>query len=684
MAVRATTLQRLEEQLTCSVCLGTYANPRTLPCLHSFCQNCIEHLPETQDRGKQVIHCPSCRKKTELPDSGVKGFPSDFRINNLLELTRSAAPQSPEREEPSSCQHHGGRPLEIFCDTCDLLICHQCTFKEHRDHEYDSVTVRYPSHKREIHTKLQQLQDLHGTTRVLDILDQQKERVTQCALTVRDEINTTLQQLHSNLDASGEELKRTLDRRLHEALATIDIQRVRAAAVTAEVASCQEEVGWHLHTGSPEQLLLRKQQLISRMTQSIASLCEMKSYQLPEIDFLFKQDKEVTQRCQKIGEVRLYPLPTSFKASGKGMRSAMVDHKTSFQLIPITTSGDPTTSYGDLFPADSISCYLSDGSQQSSCTVTKVEAGHYKITYTPVNRGPHQLRVLVEDTDIPGSPFTVQVLPSPEMRGTPNQTIALTNPPYDVALGKQGKIAIDQRGDIITVYDNTGERRHSFHYKRPKLNHRGIAFADKDSIAVIGEYGTKVVKLSLDGKELASVNHSAFRKLCCIAVHPSGRVFVTDLEASCIHTLNADFTYSHSFGNKDDDPSQLKEPFSIALDSKGMVYVADLGSSSIHIFSPEGAYISVFPCSSITGIIRWSYLCIDSNDIVYVTVVKLPLHCCMAMYDTRGTLLHESRTGRTGFFLNPFQSVPLYCGIAVDECGNLYVCDYNNHCVLMF
>ena len=42
----STALKELDEQLTCSVCLDQYTNPKTLQCHHSFCLKCIERLPE--------------------------------------------------------------------------------------------------------------------------------------------------------------------------------------------------------------------------------------------------------------------------------------------------------------------------------------------------------------------------------------------------------------------------------------------------------------------------------------------------------------------------------------------------------------------------------------------------------------------------------------------------------------
>ena len=37
--------EQFDDQLTCNVCLDQYTNPKTLPCLHSFCLKCIQPLP---------------------------------------------------------------------------------------------------------------------------------------------------------------------------------------------------------------------------------------------------------------------------------------------------------------------------------------------------------------------------------------------------------------------------------------------------------------------------------------------------------------------------------------------------------------------------------------------------------------------------------------------------------------
>ena len=43
----AARLEKLAEQMTCSICCDTFENPHSLPCQHSFCEECIwEYINE--------------------------------------------------------------------------------------------------------------------------------------------------------------------------------------------------------------------------------------------------------------------------------------------------------------------------------------------------------------------------------------------------------------------------------------------------------------------------------------------------------------------------------------------------------------------------------------------------------------------------------------------------------------
>ena len=111
-------LKNLEQQLTCPVCLDRYTQPRTLPCLHSFCHNCLAHFPVQVQGGKHFMTCPVCRQTTQQPDKGVSGFQSAFHINNLLELHQVLEKVSGSQQ--NNCENcHKNRPL----DTASNALC---------------------------------------------------------------------------------------------------------------------------------------------------------------------------------------------------------------------------------------------------------------------------------------------------------------------------------------------------------------------------------------------------------------------------------------------------------------------------------------------------------------------------------------------------------------------------------
>ena len=50
------------------------------------------------------------------------------------------------------------KPMKVYCDTCDQLICQLCTTaKAHRNHEYEPLTDAFPRHQQQIVDSLQQV-----------------------------------------------------------------------------------------------------------------------------------------------------------------------------------------------------------------------------------------------------------------------------------------------------------------------------------------------------------------------------------------------------------------------------------------------------------------------------------------------------------------------------------------------
>ena len=72
----------VEQDLTCSLCLDFYMNPKSLPCLHTYCKRCIADYIQSRKKG-QSFPCPLCKKKTKW--TAAENLPSNFFVLNMLE-----------------------------------------------------------------------------------------------------------------------------------------------------------------------------------------------------------------------------------------------------------------------------------------------------------------------------------------------------------------------------------------------------------------------------------------------------------------------------------------------------------------------------------------------------------------------------------------------------------------------
>ena len=77
-------LTNLKKQVTCSIFLDIYTEPKTISCLHTFCCECLEkHARVSQRQGK--FRCPECQVEIDLPEGNrFDCLPNSFLHKSLL------------------------------------------------------------------------------------------------------------------------------------------------------------------------------------------------------------------------------------------------------------------------------------------------------------------------------------------------------------------------------------------------------------------------------------------------------------------------------------------------------------------------------------------------------------------------------------------------------------------------
>jgi hypothetical protein len=68
----------------CGICTEDLKVPKSLPCLHNFCQECLQkYFSANSILDGQKFQCPTCRAPVSIPKGGAQNFPTNFHIVNL-------------------------------------------------------------------------------------------------------------------------------------------------------------------------------------------------------------------------------------------------------------------------------------------------------------------------------------------------------------------------------------------------------------------------------------------------------------------------------------------------------------------------------------------------------------------------------------------------------------------------
>ena len=673
-------LKKLEDQLNCPVCLDTYTNPKQLQCHHIYCQQCLRRLVERDQQGQLVLICPNCRQVTPVPANGVAGLPAAFHINNLLELRDTLEEQKKAKEGVLYCADHQEtqRELELYCESCEQLICFQCTITEHRSHNYSLVKNVFETQKQEFKTLLAPAKERLSAVRKAsqqvkalkkEVLDQQATLKAKMYLDKQRLIDIITARTNENVD----KLQRTTD----EKVIDLDSQVEQLDTIETQLSSGVDMVEETLTTGTPGKTVSAIARKVKELTISLQT-DTLEPVTQADMEYLISN--EVVEVCQNYGEVSVSmpPDPSMCRTTGKGLKVATVMEKSSAVLQAFDFKGQPLKKLIRSSECELVSDMTGSRTRGS---VERTGQSQYEINYQPTVIGKHQLHIKVEAQHIRGSPFTVQVTrPDLKKLGTPLRTIDGVKEPFGVAINQRGEVLVTECGrHCVSIFSSSGQRLRFFGtrgYGHGQFsNPAGITVTSDGSFLVVDYGNHRIQKFSADGQFFTAVgtkgsNPLQFSSPRGIAFNKSNNmVYVVDTENSRVQILNSDLTFSSTFGQRGYVKGMFRLPFGITCDRSGNVYITDRLNWRIQVFTAEGKFLRIFG----EGRVKLkgpTDIAIDNNDMVYVVSDSTP---AVHVFTSGGQLV--TSFGRQG------RGEGEFFGVAVDNSGVLYLCDYSSNCV---
>ena len=681
-------LKKLQDHLNCPVCLDTYSDPKQLQCHHIYCRECLERLV-VRDHGKHILTCPNCRQVTSVPANGVAGLQSAFQTNHLLDILRE---HKKTKEGALYCAEHQERELELYCESCEQLICLQCTITEHQYHVHNVILVEdiFEKHKQEIKASLSPARVcLSAVSEASERVEAMKKEILDQQATLEANMQKDKQRLIEIITARMDEHISKLRRITEGKVRDLDSQVKQLNAFETQLSSGVEMVEETLTTGSPAKIVSMKSAIASQVKKLTTSVQkeQLSLEPVTQANMEYLICTEVIEACQNYGAVGALSSPdlSMCQATGEGLEVATVGESSSVVLKIVNFKGQPLEE-----PIQSLECELvSDitGSRTRG-SVERRGQDEYEINYEPAIKGKHQLHIKVECQHIYGSPFSTVVTSPVEKLGDPVLTIRWVVTPNGITTNQRGEVVVTEKdAHCVSTFSLSGERLRSFGTYGSSLGHfnhpAGVAVDGDGSILVVDSNNNRVQKFSADGQLLTTASTLGGSRLqfsahSGIAVNKSNNmVYVVDSDNARVQVLNSDMTLSGSFGKKGSGRGHFDQPLSVAFDSSENVYITDCNNHRIQVFTAEGKFLRMFgkhgkkkgELDSPRGV------AIDTSDRVYIC----DGNDRVSVFTSGGQFV--TSFGRKGAGEGEL-SYPTQ--LAVDRFGVVYVCDFNNRRVQYF
>ena len=684
--------KNLKKEAECPLCLDTLKKPKTLPCLHSFCLECLDkHANFARRQLETTIKCPVCLTSFQIPEGDTfVGLPASFHLNRLVDVLaqlEALGRESAEAQKCTSCKGkngatcycfdchdffcgdcvrvHNGIPicrghrnvgienlqeqdvkelihrpvmcaekfhekelLEYFCQECQVCICLRCGWVKHNRHLIVDVRQAAEEHKMQM----------------MDVMEKVKEKVSACNKEMKKEnelfekCKEDILAAQSNVTATVEELVTVL--REHE---TAMITKLHDIYETLQKEHAIQQKNFELFTAQLKSSVEYGEAILQR--NIAAEISQAKLAIIGRCKELLNADKVVIQKFPYVGyltneenleNVRCSVLGQVFSSRTDPTRSVLEGNG-----LHAAEVGRETKFTVETKDSEGKLCYCKDDrvavSIQSPTegelekTIEDSKDGKYTVKYRAESVGLLDVVIAVNGEPLPCCPLRVQV----------------TQHQYQTVFtfGSQG----NRRGQLNCPV--------------------GIAVSEKTGhIAVADKYNKRIQIFSSEGKFITEFcqqgpGDERLGEPWSVAFSRSGDVIICHRTAGQPCKI-AVFAESGEF-IKHITNKHLKDPVEVSVGRDGHLIVCVWGDKTIKVLSPDGTELLQSFSAPDCDWFPWFAVChLEKFFVSYYWA-----HC-VKVFNKEGVFLYNigSKGSGDGQINGPG-------GLAVDTFGRLIVCD---------
>ena len=691
-----TLLHNLNEEVSCSVCMSTFTDPKILPCFHTFCLHCLNEIQRTSGKHGEIT-CPECRRKFQVPGSGYpKDLPANFRMNSLLDVMAiqkcnvsgvkcgncektsaesfycfqccafwcedcSAAHnlikankthrvlairdfQDKDIENVLKravyCQkkHHEKEELKFFCKQCEVSICNTCVVTFHEGHDkvllQDAANEKKLSLESAIESQKEKLLQMRN---LISELQNEYIKIQGQVTHIRKSSQSFVDSLIKVVEEKKMEILKKVEDKANESFERLAVQQSEVENEIQLIETSIDKTETFLKRSSNAEIM----QFNTVQEEAVGDGLRQVEDKLEDPgNFVFIANQKLIDQVSSDGVGSFFLSKTKSNNSGavgKGITDVTVGLKAQFVLT--TRSAENKRCYEQF---TSVSMEMRNDQGHNCATGVQVQDnkdGSYNISYFAKEVGAFRASVMINGEHVSGSPFTVQV--------TPRQ--------YEPVLS----------------FGRKGSSWSSGKFDCPW----GVAVNERNEIAVTDNSNNRVQIFSCNGKFIRSfgkkgVKKGEFKDPSGIAYLNNGNIVVADTFNDRLQIFTERGEYLAQIGSEENPDPQFNSPMGLSVDNDGNIIVADSDNKLIKIFTPSGQFVRKFGGEDL---LVDPLHCIQKDQ--YFIVSDEGDHS-IKVFNTDGDFLDKFGNEGKGDveFSGP------HC-LSVDKAEHLMVCDCGNNIV---